>query len=459
MPTSGDARLNFPRLPGGKLLQVSVRPKLAAIATRMEQKYGLPRATTAQPESILTSAALKLTMSGGDLTTLTHRERKAAVELCWTPRGGWKPDPAFVLDWLRWADFGWNSRVGMTRIAVSYVRNYDRDSEATALVGKWVSARIDKISGYFGDVFRHYGLHEGASAVNRIAESLATGSPEFFARVDANSKTSAVFQGSGILVAVVAAYGAHCSNATAREVAATTKALIAHVGETGLGGKASQRSRDVARVMMVVGIVKWASRTGSQGAIDVAIGACLSLAGDPRHSMGNWRDIPSETVELVHGWLTARTIENMFLVIGTLKTDHPDQVASRLAFWRGYLAHIRRAYLVCAARAKPIAESLKERYGNLEGSNPLHCGLLMEIVGPQGDRIVVLEINKNASALFWKSGSQPPDFYGNGAYHRPTYLHACDERLYHTGKWQRNFARFIESETGVRHPGGADEFA
>jgi hypothetical protein len=72
------------------------------------------------------------------------------------------------------------------------------------------------------------------------------------------------------------------------------------------------------------------------------------------------------------------------------ETDHPDQVASRLTFWRGYLAHIRRAYLVYAARAKPIAESLKERYGNLEGSNPLHCGLLMEIVGPQGDRIVVL---------------------------------------------------------------------
>jgi hypothetical protein len=149
----------------------------------------------------------------------------------------------------------------------------------------------------------------------------------------------------------------------------------------------------------------------------------------------------------------------MFLVIGTLKTDHPDQVASRLAFWRGYLGHIRRAYLVCAARAKPIAERLKEPYGNLEGSDPSHCGLLMEIVGPQGDRIVVLEINKNASALFWKPGSQSPDFYSKGFYHRPTFLHACDERLYHTGKWQRNFAQFIESETGVRRPVGVDRLA
>ena len=66
------------------------------------------------------------------------------------------------------------------------------------------------IGGHFGDVFRHYGLHDGASAVGRIANSLSTGSPEFFARIDANSKSSAVFQGSGILVAVVAEYGAHC---------------------------------------------------------------------------------------------------------------------------------------------------------------------------------------------------------------------------------------------------------
>lgn len=204
---------------------------------------------------------------------------------------------------------------------------------------------------------------------------------------------------------------------------------------------------------MVVGIVKWARGVGSQEAADVAIGVCLSLAGDPRHSKAQWRDIPSDTIELVHGWLTARTIENMFQVIATLRTDHPDQVASRLAFWRGYLPSIRKAYLICANRAKPIAESLNERYGNLESVDQFHCGLLMEIVGPQNDRIVVLEINKNASALFWKSNSkwQPPDFYGQGPYPRATYLHACDARLNHMGRWQSNFAQFIESQTGVRH--------
>jgi hypothetical protein len=461
MPTSSEADRAFPRLPSGKLLQVSVHPKLMVLATRIEQRYGPPRATVAQPDSILKNAAVKLASSDGALANLTHRERKASVELCFAARDGWKPDLAFVHNWLRWAEIEWNSRVGCTRIAVSYVRNYDGESDATALIGSWLAPRIGQVGGGFGEVFRHYGFHDGGAAVSWVAETLSNGSDEFFARIDADTKSSAVFQGSGVLVAVLARYGTHCGDGKAKDVPAITELLLGHVGENALGGKASQRSRDAARVSMVVGIVRWAARTNRQEAIDVAIGACLSLAGDPRQSKAGWRDIPAEAVDLIHGWLTARTIENMFQVIATLKTDHPDQVASRLEFWRGYLPYIRRAYLVCARRAKPVAENLKEPYGSLEGGDPLHCGLLMEIVGPQGDRIVVLEINKNACALFWKPNSkfQAPDFYGRGAYHRPTYLHACDRKLYHMSRWQNAFAEFIESETGVRRPAKAARFA
>jgi hypothetical protein len=456
MPTSADPDIAFPRLPRGKLLQVSVHPKLFAVAARIEQQYGPPRATAAQPESVLKRAATKLVQSDGNLALLTHRERKAAVELCWVARDGWMPRGSFVREWLKWAEFGWNSRAGISRIAVSYVRNYDEDAEATGLVGSWLGARQSIIGDQFGDVFRHYGLLDGLTAVSWIAQSLAEGSPEFFARIDADTKSSAVFQGSGTMVAVMAEYGARCAAPTAREVAGTARSVIGHVGENGLGGKASQRSRDVARVSMVVGMVSWAARNGGQEAIDAAIAACLSLAGDPRHAMGMWRDIPSKTVELVHGWLTARTIENMFLVIDTLKTDHPDQVASRLAFWREYLPHIRRAYLVCAKRAKPVAERLKEPYGHLDSNDPAHCGLLMEIVALSGDRIIAMEINKNASALFWKSNSkwQLPDFYGPGPYPRPTYLNACDRRISHTGNWQKSFSDFISGETGIRHSAG-----
>ena len=85
----------------------------------------------------------------------------------------------------------------------------------------------------------------------------------------------------------------------------------------------------------------------------------------------------------------------------------------------------------------------------------------MEIVGPQGDRIVALEVNKNASTLFWKPNSKkkPPDFYSQGAYHRPTYMGACDRRIYHTSGWESTFVEFIESETGVRRQVGVQRFA
>ena len=46
-------------------------------------------------------AAVKLARSGGNLANLTHRERKASVELCCAARDGWKPDLAFVRNWLR----------------------------------------------------------------------------------------------------------------------------------------------------------------------------------------------------------------------------------------------------------------------------------------------------------------------------------------------------------------------
>lgn len=230
MAISDDADGVFPRFPRGKLLQVSVRPKLVVIAERLEQRYGSPRATFAQPESILERAASKLAQSGGSLALLTHRERKASVELCWLAREGWQPNRAFVSEWLRWAEFNWNSRVGTSRIAVSYIRNYDVESEATALIGKWLAPRNGEIGGNFGNVFRHYSLDDGRVATLRIAKSLASDSAEFFARIDSDTKSSAVFQGSGILVALLAEYGARCSDGAVRDVASTTKLLTEHFG-------------------------------------------------------------------------------------------------------------------------------------------------------------------------------------------------------------------------------------
>ena len=297
MPTSGDTDIPIPRLPSGRLLQVPVKSKLAAVSLRMEQKYGPPRAIVTQPELILKSAASKLARSGGDIAPLTHRERKASVELCWGVHGDWKPGAAFVRDWLKWADSEWTSRAGASRIAVSYVRNYDTDSEATVLLARWLGARVGRIGGYFGDLFRHYGLHDGErSDVDR--QNARGGKPRVLHQGGHASQDRFGLPGSGIVVAVVGAYGGHCSRGAVLDVSATTKALVALVGENGLGGKASEHARDVARVAMVAGIVGWAGRTNRQDAIDVAIDVCIPPCRRPqtvrgtmaRHSLGDGRD-------------------------------------------------------------------------------------------------------------------------------------------------------------------------
>ena len=189
--------------------------------------------------------------------------------------------------------------------------------------------------------------------------------------------------------------------------------------------------------------------------VDFAVETCLSVAGDPRRSKGRWIDIPATTEDTVLRWLTVRTIENMFRVMAEMKVDQPDQVSSRLAFWRGYVPFVRRAYLLCESRAKFIAHQLNEPCGDLGSPDTWHCSLLMEIVGQQGDRLVVWETNKNARALFWKPNSafRIPEFYATAPYNRPAFLNSCDRGLPHLSGWEGTFSNYIEGHTGVRRVG------
>ena len=131
--------------------------------------------------------------------------------------------------------------VGCTRIAVSYVRNYDGESDATASVGDWLARASASSRRALRRGLPPLRFHDGAPRFPWIAESLSTGSGEFFAQIDADTKSSAVFQGSGTVVAVLARYGAYCGEGRAKDVPATTKSLLGRVGENALGGKASQR--------------------------------------------------------------------------------------------------------------------------------------------------------------------------------------------------------------------------
>ena len=113
MATSIETEPEFPRLRKGSLLQIRARPRLAALAERIEARYGPSRATAAQPKSVLESAARRLASSRGDLGKLTHRERKASVELCWMTHKEWVPDDELVSRWLAWAERDWDTDCGM----------------------------------------------------------------------------------------------------------------------------------------------------------------------------------------------------------------------------------------------------------------------------------------------------------------------------------------------------------
>jgi len=459
MPISNESAPEWARLPTGRLLQVPVRPKLITLAERLEKTHGPPGSAIASPKSILASAAAKLAASKGDLETLTHRERKATIELCWGKFGKWEPKAADVRNWLVWAERDWNSRFCVSRVAVSYVRNLDPTVEATKIVGNWLAGRAKEIQGAFGDFFRDYALYDSARAVEWMSRSLGNGDPQFLSRIAADLKTSVVARGSGLLVSLIGAYGKLCAAPAASNVAEVSRTLLRAFGEAGIGEKGSREFRESARASMVVGIVAWASRDGGPEAIERAIETCLSLAGDPRQSMASWDRIPFETLAEVEAWLTKRTIENLFLVIDTLRTDRPDQWKARRAFWRSYLPYIKRAYLVCANDAMAIADQFNEPYGTLKNCDHRHCGVLMQIVGPSGDKLVVLEINKNASALFWWPGSDyAPPFYSKGDYDRRSYLNSCDETKAHMPPhWPHRFADLIEGQTGIRRPASVNQ--
>ncbi len=437
------------RLP--RLLSVNARPKLQRLAADLAKRYGPPRDRAGQPSAILASAAQKLAETGGDLEALTQRERKAAIELFWSGMHGWVPGLADRRRWLAWVSSEWGSRIGVTRVAMSFVRNFDPSSEATREVCSWLVSRTHELSGRFGKFVQTHVLPEGSAAAENVARSLASGDQSFFQDADSDIRCGAVTRGSGFLVAVVSAFGRLCSERQLREAETVTNTLLGFLGEHGLSGaRGSQAMRDEARIAMVTGIVDWASQSFAVASIDIALQIVLSLADDPRISLSRWRDIPEDTRDTVEAWLTARTLENLFRVIDELKTDRPDMWQERQAFWRGYLPHIKRAYLLCAPMARPIAERLKERHGLLRSTEQRHCGILMQIVGPQGDKLTVLEVNKNASALFWSPGSSNAPEFNGSEYHRKLMLDDCDHRKYHMGSWQEAFAQLIESETGIR---------
>ena len=441
----------------GKLLRVSTQSKLKKLAIRLERDYGPPKLSSGQPINVLEAAAKKLSNNNSNLDALSLREKKASIELFWLKIEGWEAGKKFRKSWLGWAEESWLTRSGVRRIAMSAVRNYSSDSDASVEVLDWLSIHKKLISGNFGEFFRNKGLYSGYPSIEKIAKRLATGNTDLFDELSNDLRLNLVVRGSGFLVSVIDAYGAMLTDGKTLSTRFVILKLIELLGENGLSGaRGSERLRNQARVSLVEGLVSSAtSKHDISLTTDMALELIISIAGDPRISRSNWRDIKNEVREEVESWLTERTIENVFKVIGSLKTDRPDMVVERLKFWRSYLPYIKRAYLLCASKAVPIADMLNEKFGFLDNTEIDHCGMLLQLVGPNGDKLTVLMLNKNAKALFWTANSKHTPILFDGRYNRRAMMtNRSHELVHYANIWQSRFADYIESETGIRRPIG-----
>ncbi len=444
----------------GSLLRVSSQSKLKRLSKRLEATYGPPKLSSGQPQAILESAARKLVSNNEKIDFLTLREKKASIELFWLSLHGWQAGKRFRNNWLKWAEEEWSSRTGIRRIAMSAVRNYSSDSDASVEILNWLSQREENIYGSFGNFFREKDIVTGYPAIQKIAKKLASGNTDFFNEIEDDIRVSLIVKGSGFLVSMIEEYGVIASQGKTSNSASIIMGLIKLLGETGISGaRGSETMREQARKSLVEGIVAGTlSRKDPTLTADLALEIIITTAGDPRISKASWRNIKVEVREEVESWLTERTIENVFKVIGSLKIDRPDMVSDRLKFWRSYLPFIKKAFLLCSNRAVPIANQLNERFGFLDNTEPDHCGMLLQIIGPSGHRLTVMMLNKNAKALFWTDESKYTPIFFDGRYNRRAMMsNRSHEMVHHTEIWQKRFADYIESETGIRRPTGKNK--
>jgi hypothetical protein len=431
-----------------------VRPglaRLAALSSDLERRHGPLRALANQPDFIVASAARKRA-ADGDFHALDARENKAALDLFWRDPDSSTLTPRDVANWLEWAEAEWRPNVAPTRICATLLRHYDSDHIATPALLDWLKPREPALWGRFGDFARRWRLVEGDVAIEQIAQALASGELSFFHDLDRSLRVSTLVQGSGWAVALAECYGRLCSSFELDIARKIIPPLLALLGPRGLDAcDGPEKSRAAARIALVSGIVTLAARAGDAPAIDFALDLAFALARDPRVDPTLWRDMPEAIVDQVDAWLVERTLNATFKIIAELNTDDADVLARRREFWRFYLPHIKRARLLCAPKAREAAERLGEPSCVLHTYLGDHCGVLLELKGPQNRRLVVVEINNRAQTMFWGDNDPGmPGFLETG-YDRSRMRAQCALFLSHIPPdlWPEKFAELIESRTGL----------
>ncbi|MCI4683484.1 EH signature domain-containing protein [Candidatus Rhodoblastus alkanivorans] len=403
------------------------------------------------PERVIDRAARKLAASGGDIDALDFAEKKAVLELLWRRRGPWIAREPDIEAWLRWAGTDWKPRIAETRVCMALLRHYDPELPVAGLSQSWLSGRAGALWGRFGDFARTWRLWEGVEAVARVAGSLAAGDLSFLRDGERAAQTRPILQGSGFLVAVAENYALRAAAAGDWTAAGSMLDFFEPAGLLGAGGPAAARAR--AKIAFVSGLVGFGARSGAE-TIGHALKLAFRIAGDPRAGLEDWRDIPEDVLAQVERWLAADTLEAAFRIVADLRTDEPDALARRRAFWRAFLPFVTRARLIGARKAQSAAVLLHAPCSSLSTYLSDHCGFLLELRGPDGRDLVVLELNNLAQSLFWPGDDPRAPGFDQRAYDGGALRAKCDRALSHLPPqgWEEKFAQLIAQETGIVLP-------
>jgi hypothetical protein len=220
-----------------------------------------------------------------------------------------------------------------------------------------------------------------------------------------------------------------------------------------------------ATASLVEGLVAWQRKTDpGDTKPEPTLDFLLEVNEDPRFVPGRWRDVVADTVtHVVEGWLSRKTIDAFFRVVGSLHVERRDMWRERHKFWLGYVPFINGAWLIVGSDAIALAGREGIRFGAFgAGADKDHCGLVLLI-----EDLVVMEMNKVGRAIVWKNGAVPkgifPELYDEMPYDRRaigTYVsnrqewarHCIGLRHLPPDGWQRKFADCIQQNTrrGVR---------